>query len=39
MIIKVSMYVYCYATHSQNSVTGEVKLEALAASHRDLFLR
>ncbi|TNN38348.1 hypothetical protein EYF80_051481 [Liparis tanakae] len=26
-------------THSQNSVTGEVKLEALAASQKDLFLR
>ena len=39
--MQVSRYVRPYVTHSQNSVTGEVKfrLEALAAIQRDLFLR
>lgn len=41
LVMQVSRYVRPYVTHSQNSVTGEVKfrLEALAAIQRDLFLR
>lgn len=37
--VRVCMFACFDATHSQNSVTGEVKLEMLAASQRDLFLR
>lgn len=35
----VRAHVWPRTTHSQNSVTGEVKLVALATSHRLLFLR